>query len=69
MDKGGMSASAGTRRFEFAAESVLELDAGERDAHERVEVTVKIAKNRHGAPGAVCKLTFEGALQRFTEGR
>jgi replicative DNA helicase len=70
MERGGQSASAGTRKFEYGAETVLDLhrdkDARENGAGE-VIVTAKFAKNRHGAAGRAVTLLFNGALQRFTE--
>jgi replicative DNA helicase len=67
---GGLSAAAGTRRFEYAAATVLDLNAadegGRSDPHERI-VTLRVAKNRYGAAGREIRLRFHGALQRFTE--
>jgi replicative DNA helicase len=70
MDKGGLSAGAGSRKIEYGAASVLDLErddkAGE-DAHGGTQVKLKIAKNRHGPKGKVITLTFNGALQQFQE--
>jgi len=70
MKSGGINAGAGTRKIEYGAETVIDLerasDAKEDGAGE-VEVTLKLAKNRHGAAGKPIKLKFHGALQRFTE--
>lgn len=70
MDKGGLSAAAGSRKFEYGAESVLELGAegdGKPDAQGEFPVALRLAKNRHGVPGKVVKLMFNGALQRYRE--
>jgi len=70
MKDGGLSAAAGSRRFEYGAESVLSLSREDKsvvDATGEVPVTLTIEKNRHGAPGKRIKMTFNGALQRFTE--
>lgn len=67
---GGVGASAGTRKFEFGAESMLELhrDEDEReDAGGEVSVSLKISKNRHGSPGGKVNLKFQGATQRWRE--
>lgn len=70
MTSGGLSAGAGTRKIEYGAETVLDL---ERDLTRRediageVEITVKFAKNRHGAAGKKATLWFHGALQKFRE--
>ena len=70
MDKGGLSAGAGTRKLEYGAEAVIDLarkeDARE-DAMGEVPVTCRLAKNRHGAVGKTVPLSWHGALQRFTE--
>lgn len=70
MKQGGLSAGAGTRKIEYAAETVLDLDRRERDlptADGEVSITVKIAKNRHGMTGKELDFLFHGALQRFKE--
>jgi replicative DNA helicase len=70
--RGGMSATAGTRVFEYAAETVLGLDAGENagesgaDAWPR-SVTLRLEKNRNGAAGKPIFLLFDGRTQCFTE--
>lgn len=68
MEKGGLSASAGSRKFEYGAESVLDLHRAEdarQDAAGAVDVTLKIQKNRNGAAGRTFRLKFYGAVQRF----
>jgi len=67
---GGLSATAGTRLFEYGSETLLSLNR-DQDATTtptgETPVVLKIEKNRHGAPGRVVRLLFHGALQRFTE--
>jgi replicative DNA helicase len=70
MAKGGMNAAAGSRRFEYGAETVLDLQAepdAVPDMAGEIAVTLKIEKNRNGAPGRKIPLKFHGALQRFRE--
>jgi len=70
-EKGGIAASAGSRKFEYGAETVLSLerkDDVQPDANGEVPVTLKLEKNRNGAAGRSVPLKFHGALQRFTEG-
>jgi hypothetical protein len=68
MSAGGLDASAGSRRFEYGAESVLALNR-EKDegADGEAKITLTIEKNRNGASGRRMNLLFHGALQRFTE--
>jgi len=68
MDRGGLSGGAGTRKIEYSAETVLELDAQERpDAHGEAPVSLRISKNRGGLAGQSIELRFHGALQRYRE--
>lgn len=73
MNSGGLSAGAGTRKIEYGAETVLELERAEANgmpitgAGGEVEVKAKLSKNRHGAAGKSVQLAFHGALQRFQE--
>lgn len=70
MQGGGMSAGAGTRKIEYGAETVIDLERGEgvrADQNGEVEVKAKLCKNRHGAAGKAVCLKFHGALQRFQE--
>lgn len=68
MKSGGINAGAGTRRIEYGAETVIDLDR-EVDAQEssagEVPVTLKLGKNRHGGAGKKVNLFFHGAHQRF----
>ncbi len=70
MKGGGLSAGAGTRKIEYGAETVLDLtrDMTRRDdGAGEVEVTLKLAKNRHGAAGKELPFLFHGAKQMFVE--
>ena len=70
MQRGGMSASAGSRKFEYIAETVIDLEkdpAAAMDADGKVRVLVSVAKNRHGAAGQEILMTFRGAKQQFAE--
>jgi replicative DNA helicase len=65
---GGISASAGSRKFEYGCESMWDLSRDEKageDATGEVSVLLKLEKNRNGAPGKKVQLRFHGALQRF----
>jgi replicative DNA helicase len=70
MKDGGLNAGAGTRKIEYGAETVLDLDrdldAPEDGAGELV-ITLRIGKNRHGTAGKKIPLKFHGALQTFRE--
>lgn len=71
MQKGGVSAGAGSRKIEYGAESVLDLNVADgaiADASGEKPVTLRFSKNRNGAAGASVSLLFHGALQRFREG-
>lgn len=69
MKTGGQSAGAGTRKLEYGAETVIELDTkDEFDAADGTrEITASISKNRSGASGGKIRLRFHGALQKYTE--
>lgn len=63
---GGVNSGAGSRSIEYGAEIVFDLQAAkELDSSGEREVSVTLAKNRHGAAGVTVKLSFNGALQRF----
>lgn len=66
---GGQGASAGHRRFEYAGESVLELDLDkdQEDGQGYKPVKLTLSKNRHGACGFL-SLRWHGAMQRHEEG-
>jgi replicative DNA helicase len=67
--KGGdVNAMAGSRKFEYGAEAVLDLHrkaGAQEDVNGEVEVTLTLAKNRNGAAGKPVSLLFNGALQSF----
>jgi len=68
MKGGGLSAGAGTRKIEYGAETVIDLtrDMTRRDdGAGEVEITLKLAKNRHGAAGRELPFSFHGAKQEF----
>jgi hypothetical protein len=71
MTAGGLSAAAGSRKFEYTGESVLDLNVDEKDPPAAAEyektVVLHLAKNRNGSAGRRYRLRFHGALQRFTE--
>src|SRR5215213_9610771 len=70
MAAGGLSASAGSRKFEYTGESVWDLaedkDASAPSPHEKA-ITLHVAKNRSGAAGRKVRLAFHGALQKYTD--
>lgn len=69
MKGGGQSASAGSRRFEYAGESVIELDSIEKETEDGdgwKTVKLTVSKNRHGSCGDVL-LKWHGAMQKHTE--
>lgn len=74
MATGGLNSAAGSRKFEYGAESVIGLAVEEgRDAaapaaasgEKPVRITVE--KNRNGAAGMSLKAVFNGALQKFAD--
>jgi replicative DNA helicase len=71
MQLGGQSASAGSRRFEYGAESVIELnrnkDDSEPDSYGDIPVNIKVSKNRHGVAAGKIEVLFNGRTQRFHE--
>lgn len=70
IDKGGMSGGAGTRKIEYSAESVIELDTDKDallDANLERGVTLELSKNRNGEYGKPIALKFCGAMMRFRE--
>lgn len=68
MRTGGLSASAGTRKFEFRAESVwsLQIDGEPARGEKVTPMTLQVEKNRSGALDRI-DLLFEGQYQRFRE--
>ncbi|MCX6344904.1 MAG: AAA family ATPase [Armatimonadetes bacterium] len=69
METGGISAGAGTRKIEYSAESVMELNSVNDipDASGELSVILKLSKNRNGIIGRPIELRFNGAIQRFRE--
>jgi replicative DNA helicase len=71
MAGGGLNAAAGSRKFEYTGESVLDLALDEKGAPPpgvgETAVVLHVAKNRNGAAGKRLRLAFNGALQRFTD--
>ncbi len=70
MKSGGINAGAGTRKIEYGAETVIDLERDTKQAEDgggEVEIKLTLAKNRHGTAGKPMALRFNGALQRFTE--
>jgi hypothetical protein len=70
MKSSGKNAGAGTRKIEYRAETVWDLDRDddtEPDAYGCVPITLKLSKNRQGSPNRKAELQFNGALQQFTE--
>lgn len=68
---GGLSASAGSRMFEYSAESVLDLDflkdeKKEADANGDKQLKLTFSKNRHGKTGYT-PITFNVDFQSVTE--
>ena len=70
IQNGGLSAGAGSRKFEYGGESVWDLSQEKEavaDTWGQVAVTLSLVKNRNGAPGRKIPLKFNGPLQRFSE--
>lgn len=70
MERGGLSAGAGSRKIEYGAEAVIDLskdgDEGENAVGE-VKIALTLAKNRHGTLGKKIPLLWTGRLQKFSE--
>jgi replicative DNA helicase len=70
MKTGGLNAGAGSRKIEYGAETVFDLDRDMKEVANgagEYEVILRIAKNRHGSVGVEIPLYFNGALQSFRE--
>ena len=70
---GNLSASAGTRKFEYAAETVFDLSREKRKTDSRgslgretQELICTIEKNRHGVRGAALRLIWDPSLMRIS---
>jgi replicative DNA helicase len=67
---GGLNSGAGSRKIEYGAETVIDLDRdmeAQSDGAGEFSITLRLAKNRHGGIGRPIALRFNGALQRFRE--
>lgn len=70
MKGGGLNAGAGTRKIEYGATTLIDLERDldkPADAAGEVDVALTLAKNRNGAAGKKVNLKFHGALQRFRD--
>lgn len=66
MAKGGLSGGAGTRKIEYSAESVIELDAqSDPNLNGETTVTLRLSKNRNGESNKSIELRFHGATQTY----
>jgi replicative DNA helicase len=74
MAAGGLNSAAGSRKFEYGAESVIGLavvvgkDAPLFPEKDKKPVRVSVEKNRNGNHGVSLKATFFGRYQAFAEG-
>ena len=69
MVTGGQNAAAGTRTWEYRAETVIGLEIAKDDRNKPIAngpVTLHIEKNRHGPPGYGTALKFDAPVMRFT---
>jgi replicative DNA helicase len=67
--KDKVNAGAGSRKIEYGAESVINLEHDEKamsTVHEKV-IDLNFAKNRNGAKGESISFIFEGRVQRYRE--
>lgn len=71
MASGGIQPAAGTRKFEYGAHSVLDLQVAENTVEGQWPrlVELKIHKNRSGSAGQKIQLEFDGRTQTYTEVR
>ncbi|MHB1527221.1 MAG: RAD55 family ATPase [Candidatus Dormibacteria bacterium] len=71
MATGGQNASAGTRKFEYKAHTVIDLGRKDEKAAEETgwprAIDIYIAKNRSGSSGDKVTLWFDGRIQTFSE--
>ena len=70
MEAGGLNAGAGTRRIEYSAETIIDLNRSaesKEDTEGKVPVTLRLEKNRHGAAGKKVPLKFHGPTQCFSQ--
>ena len=72
MATGGLNSAAGSRKFEYGAESVVGLAVDEaKDGPALLPpqkpIRITVEKNRNGAAGMSLKAVFNGALQHFSD--
>jgi hypothetical protein len=72
MSSGGLSASAGSRKFEYTGESVLGLAVDDGPGAPtlgagQTPILITVEKNRSGAAGMRLRAVFHGPLQKFTD--
>jgi replicative DNA helicase len=70
MKNGGLSAGAGTRKLEYSAESVIEIQREEKEEPTpagEVTVRIKVLKNRNGSRGEGIPVLWHDNYQRFRE--
>lgn len=70
MEKAGVNAGAGSRKLEYGAESVINLDLEEGKEAPLLPpgqkpIKLKVEKNRNGAYGMTVKATFHGSYQCY----
>lgn len=68
---GGLNAAAGTRKFEYGAHSVLDLERAENAilGSWPMRMDLTLHKNRSGSAGQKIPLEFDGRVQTYTEVR
>jgi hypothetical protein len=64
--RGGLASGAGTRKLEYGAEVVFELDQFDDSDSRAIQVNLTISKNRDGGRGVI-GFQFDGPTQRFLE--
>lgn len=71
MASGGLNAAAGTRKFEYGAHSVLDLQVAENAVEGQWprRIDLRLHKNRSGSAGQKVALEFDGRVQTYTEVR
>jgi replicative DNA helicase len=67
LKNGGLSAGAGSRKLEYSAEVVLELDVVPGGTDHATRINMTVSKNRQGPRDVVIGFEFDGATQRFCE--
>ncbi|MHB8702886.1 MAG: DnaB-like helicase C-terminal domain-containing protein [Candidatus Tyrphobacter sp.] len=67
MESGGLSAGASSRKIEYSAEAIIELQYVAEGADGISLINLKMNKNRNGRAGVKIGYAFDGAMQRFEE--